>query len=217
MHGKHIIVPSVLEGTIAKAQGRINELKTLRAPLQLDLMDGLFVRTRSMSRAALRRLRVPSRTTAHLMVRRPMDWIFACRAIGIRRFAVHVEAEISVDDVRAIARKNTVIMVLNPGSPIRMLQPFLPLIDGVQVMTINPGRQGSPFMRSQLSVIRELRKRHRSLWIAADGGMDLRTIPLARNAGVNEFIVGSALTRAIELTDEYHRLVTIIVRPTRSR
>ncbi len=210
MRGKHVIVPSVLERSVARTQRRIDTLKTLGAPLQLDLMDGRFVRTRSMARTALRRLAVPPRTTAHLMVTRPMAWVPTCRTICIRRFAVHIESDISERDVRSLTRSSDVLLVLNPGTDVRKLVPFMSLIGGVQVMTVHPGRQGSPFVRSQLAVVRHLRKQHRTLWIAADGGMNARTIPLALAAGVNEFIVGSDLTRAADPESEYRRLAAMV-------
>ncbi len=70
---------------------------------------------------------------------------------------------------------------------------FRVFADGAQVMTVHPGQQGARFIRTQLAVIRALRKRYPRLPLTADGGMNERTIPPAVAAGADEIVVGAAL------------------------
>lgn len=190
------MVPAVLARSVSVAKRRIGTIARSCAPVHLDLMDGRLVPTRSFGPASLKTLKVPRNTTAHLMVKHPDAWICACRKIGIRRFVLHVESDVSAAFIKRTATQNRVVLAMNPGTPFTRVRPLLPYFEGIHVMTVRPGSQGMPFLSSQLRVIRALRKKHPRLWIAVDGGLNERTIPRVRDAGANEFVIGSALKHA---------------------
>lgn len=201
------IVASVLERSTAAAQRRIDVLRRHRIEIELDLMDGRFVPTRSFGPDGIATLRVPSRTTAHLMVDEPIPWINACLAIGIRRFVLHVESPgISPHAVRNISGSLDISIAINPTTPLHFLAPYVDFTKGVQVMTIKPGRQGNPFLPSQLTVIRRLKRLYPRVFVSADGSMNEATIPLAVSAGARRIIVGSALKKTRDIGQRYRQL-----------
>ncbi len=202
------IVASVLERSAVTAQRRITRLRRNRIEIELDLMDGRFVSTRSFGPKGVTSLRVPPRTTAHLMVDEPIPWINACVRVGIRRFVLHVESRgVTPDAVRNVRGFIDVTMAIKQGTSLRTLTPYVPFISGFQVMTVRPGRQGNAFIGRQLSTIKALRKHHPRKHISVDGGMDGTTIPLAVAAGADRVIVGSALKETRNLVRSYHALV----------
>lgn len=209
---RNIIVPAVLERTLAATQRRITAYSRVRVPIQLDLMDGMFVREQSITLKQVEQLRIPRRTTAHLMVQDPFLWLPVCVRSGIMRIVVHVESRCTPSMVRAHRRHAQILVACNPGTPIRRVEPYVAHCNGVQVMTVNPGRKGSRFIATQLNIVQALRRKHPRLWIAVDGGLDERTLPLAVRAGANEMIVGSAMERGASFASTLERLNKIVTK-----
>lgn len=187
------IIPSVLERSVAVAQRRIVALRRLRVPIELDLMDGVLVRTRSLGPEALGRLDLPKGTIAHLMVNDPACWTPACWGVGIRSLVVHVESAIRPSSIHHLNRHFHVSVAISPGTPWHQLSPFQTVTEAFRIMTVRPGTQGAQFLSSQLHVLSQLRRRYPHMTLSTDGGMNERTIPLAVAAGADEVVVGSAL------------------------
>lgn len=172
-------------------------------------MDGQFVATRSFGPDKLQTLHLPKHSTAHLMVKRPREWIAACRKAHIRRIVVHGESRITPSLLRVLRKTFTVLIAINPGTPLTRLQTLWRLTDGIQVMMIHPGRQGAAFLSSQLAVVRKLHAQHPRLWIAVDGGMNFKTIPKAIAAGANEIVVGSVLKNSRNPRRAYAKILKL--------
>jgi len=88
-------------------------------------------------------------------------------------------------------------LVLNPPTPFEAIEPYVTLCDMVVVMSVNPGFGGQSFMESVLPKIEKTRKAvdsgGLSTDIQVDGGIDLGTIDLARGAGADVFVAGTAV------------------------
>jgi len=88
-------------------------------------------------------------------------------------------------------------VAINPATPLSVLEEVLDLTDLIQVMTVNPGWGGQPFLHSQLDKIRRLRRmldeRGLGTPISVDGGIDRTTAPLVVSAGATVLIAGSAI------------------------
>jgi ribulose-phosphate 3-epimerase len=87
-------------------------------------------------------------------------------------------------------------VAINPHSPALLLSEVLPLLDQINVMTVNPGFGGQTFLHETLPKIAQLRRMinesNRKIDIEVDGGIDEGTIKTAADAGANVMIVGSA-------------------------
>ena len=204
------LIPSVLERSVVHAQCRIDRLRPLCPLLHLDLMDGRFVKNRSVGIGDIAKLKLPKRTTAHLMVEHPIHWAEACGAVGIIELVLHVESELSPSTVHLFTHHFTVHLAINPGTPLSRLAPYARVVNGYHVMTVRPGKQGKAFIPSQLTVLRRLRTLHPKTRLGVDGSMNETTVPLALAAGANDIILGSVLKQAPDPQATFNSLRSLV-------
>lgn len=170
--------------------------------LHVDMMDGHFVPNLTMGPPVLASL--ARHTTlpleAHLMVTRAEEWLEDLARAGARRVTVHVEASMHLQ--RTLARIRELGMeawaALNPATPPETLRWVLDDLDGVLVMTVNPGFGGQRLIAAALdkiAAVAALREAHgaHGLRISVDGGMDVQTAPEAVRRGAQDIVAGSAV------------------------
>ena len=169
----------------------------------LDIMDGHFVPNISFGPdivAIVRKLtKLPLDT--HLMISNPDDFIEKFAEAGSDKIIVHVENNANIHktlmNIQKLNKKAAV--VVNPGTPVEMVFPLLHMVEFVLMLTVNPGFGGQKFLPEVLTKIRILSKKIQELGldvgIEVDGGIDEKTIPLAREAGANIFVAGSSIFR----------------------
>jgi ribulose-phosphate 3-epimerase len=97
-------------------------------------------------------------------------------------------------------------IALNPATPTSVVEPLIGLADLVLVMTVNPGWGGQAFIETCLDKVKAIRKLDPAVNIEVDGGIDPLTLPLARAAGANVFVVGSWLAKQACLKDGLQEL-----------
>lgn len=169
--------------------------------LHLDVMDGHFVPNISMGPPVIASIRKATGMflDVHLMISRPLDYINAFVEAGSDLITFHVESESDVSETLGAIKARGVKcgLVLKPGTSASEAERFLPQLDMVLVMTVEPGFGGQRFMADMLPKIRELRvmadKLCPGLDIEVDGGIDLNTAPLVVEAGANVLVAGSSL------------------------
>ena len=197
-----LIEASILSADFARLgeQAREAEVAGVDA-IQVDVMDGRFVPDITFGPGVVRALRplVSVPLDVDLMIVEP-EWHLAAFAdAGADRLIVHREAcphpyrvlqsirELGVEAGVAIA----------PGTSLSALEELLDLVDLIQVMTVNPGWGGQPFIHSQLDKIRRLRRmldeRGLDIPIGVDGGIDPTTAPLVVRAGATVLVAGSSI------------------------
>lgn len=100
-------------------------------------------------------------------------------------------------------------VVINPGTPVSMIEPVLGMVDMVLVMTVNPGFGGQAFIPETMDKIRELVKLREAnnleFDIEVDGGIDDKTVDQAREAGANVFVAGSFVFKG-DVADNIQKL-----------
>ena len=164
----------------------------------LDVMDGHFVQNISFGPPVIRSVRKATRAylDAHLMISEPLRYAPAMVEAGAQNVTVHVEA---VSDPAAAAREIrklgcNVGITLNPATPVERLWPALDFVDVVLVMSVVPGFSGQKFMPEVLPKARAVKQRLRAdQRLEMDGGLNERTIGEAAGAGVDWFVVASAI------------------------
>ncbi len=172
--------------------------------LHLDIMDGHFVPNLSFGPQTVADLRPKSKLffDVHLMLDNPQDYVEAFIKAGADQVSIHVEPEYDISStlerIRSLGAKPGI--VFNPKTPAEAVYPYLPYIDIVLAMTVQPGFGGQVFDESVLEKTIELdafRARNSlNFRIEVDGGVNLETARLCRAAKVDTFVAGTAFFKA---------------------
>jgi ribulose-phosphate 3-epimerase len=201
-----ILAPSLLAGDhahLASSAALVEELGL--SWLHVDIMDGHFVPNLSFGPetvAALRRHGSKLFFDTHLMLSEPQRYIEAFARAGSDQISIHIEPD--YDHAAALARirelGSKAGLVLNPGTPVAAVEPFLNQVDLILVMTVQPGFGGQPFRTDMLAKLTQLstwrRERNLSFRLEVDGGIDLTNAPHCRAAGADTFVAGTSFFKA---------------------
>jgi ribulose-phosphate 3-epimerase len=210
------LAPSILSFDLTDLRTSVQTFVAAGAGIvHLDVMDGQFVPPITFGDAYVRSLRSVAPDAlfeAHLMTLTPERHFEAFVAAGCRRVIFHAEvaphAHRLVQQLRNMGVEAG--LALNPGTPVEAALPLLGDLDLVLVMTVNPGWGGQAFLPFTLDKVRRLRAERADLRIEVDGGIDPRTLPVARDAGADVFVVGSHLVRAPDLAEGVRELVGLL-------
>ena len=174
--------------------------------LHLDVMDGHFVPNLTFGApviASLRKNLDDPRVMfdVHLMVMHPERWVDDMAAAGANTFTFHVEVNDGGDHTELIKKIKgkgmKVGLAIKPGTPVDSVYPYLPLLDLVLVMTVEPGFGGQKFQPGMMDKVKKLRmKEGKSINIQVDGGLSMDTIDTAAEAGANMIVAGSSVFKA---------------------
>jgi len=197
-----VIEASILSADFARLGEQAREAEAAGVDaIQVDVMDGRFVPGITFGPGVVQALRrmVSVPLDVHLMIVEPQRHLEAFVDAGADRLIVHQEACPHLHRVLKSIRERKVEagVSINPDTPVSVLEEDLGLADLIQIMTVNPGRGGQPFIHSQLEKIKQLRRvldeRGLDIPIAVDGGIDAATAPLVVSAGATVLIAGSSL------------------------
>jgi ribulose-phosphate 3-epimerase len=86
-------------------------------------------------------------------------------------------------------------IALNPETGVETLEPYLNNLDGVLIMSVNPGKYGAKFLPEQLEKVKKIRCLNRKITIAVDGGMNYKNARSAVEAGANQIASGSYIMK----------------------
>ncbi|MGN6278277.1 MAG: ribulose-phosphate 3-epimerase [Sphingomonas sp.] len=195
------IAPSILSADFARLGEEVRAIEAAGADwVHIDVMDGHFVPNISMGPVVVKALR-PVTTLpfdVHLMIS-PIDaYLDAFAEAGADTITVHPEAgphiHRSIQHIKSLGKRAGV--VLNPGTPAKMLDYLMDLVDLILVMSVNPGFGGQSFIPSQLRKIEAIRtmidKSGRDIDLEVDGGIDPDTARQCVDAGADALVAGTA-------------------------
>jgi len=196
------ITPSILNADMGNLAAEIAKIASVSDLLHLDVMDNRFVPNFTFDFEAASKIiaESPLPVDAHLMVADVDSIAIAYAEIGAASVTVHAEA---VHDLQATLRGirkagARAAIALKPGTAIEEYVSFTNEVDMFLIMTVEPGFGGQKFMADMMEKVRRTRKiiGSRPIWLQVDGGISLETIEIAREAGADTFVAGSAVFNA---------------------
>ncbi len=199
------ISPSLLAADFTKLGDEVKRIEEAGADyLHLDIMDGVFVPNISFGLPVVESLRKISGLVfdVHLMITNPEKYAERFANAGADIITFHLEA---CDDPAALIKKikelgKKASISISPKTSAEALLPYLPELDMVLVMTVEPGFGGQSLIPETLEKVKVIRKaiddNGYNCNIQVDGGISEKNISLVTEAGANVIVAGTAVFRS---------------------
>ena len=206
------LVPSILETTKEGFQNTYNLETKLSGveKIQVDFGDGFFVPNKILAASDMDVLSPAFEWEAHLMVEEPQDFL-DYQICGFKTIIVHYEAYKNKTDLhRALATIKAMGMkpavCIKNETPVLVLKDFFLDVKHFQLMSVNPGFQGTPFLENTYERVADLRKLLPDAIIEVDGGVNIGNLKKIAQSGADLIILGSAITKAPDIQEAWEKL-----------
>ncbi len=214
----HLISPSLLSANFCNLEKDIEMLNNSQADwLHVDVMDGVFVPNISFGQPVIKHIKKIAKKPldVHLMIVEPDKFFEDYKNCGADIITVHYEActhlHRSLSKIRQLGMKAGV--VLNPHTPVCVLEDIIEMCDLVLLMSVNPGFGGQSFIENTYSKIKTLKqlieRKNSNCLIEIDGGVNTANYKKLIEAGADVLVAGNAVFAAENPTETIKQLKTI--------
>lgn len=197
---QHLIYPSILSANFSNLKADIEMLNASQADaVHIDIMDGVFVPNISFGFPVLDAIKKYSTKPldVHLMICNPDIYIDKFIKSGAETILVHYESNISlfrtIQNIKKLGAKAGV--VLNPHTPVSMLEDIITDVDIILIMSVNPGYGGQEFITWSYQKIEKLKNlinaKNTDTLIQVDGGVNGSNAPKLLKAGADILVAGN--------------------------
>lgn len=197
-----LIAPSLLSADFSHLADAVKMLDQSQADwVHLDIMDGVFVPNISFGLPVISAIRSYTQKVfdVHLMIVEPERYFEAFKKAGADYISFHLEASThvhrAVQQLKALDVKAGV--VLNPHTPVSLLEDIISELDYVLLMSVNPGFGGQSFIHNSYKKIKQLRQmieqQNPKCLIQVDGGVNTQNAKSLYEAGANVLVAGNAV------------------------
>jgi ribulose-phosphate 3-epimerase len=198
------LTPSILNADFTRLDEEIQKISGASDLLHLDVMDNVFVPNFTFDFQAAEKIisKCPLPVDAHLMVASVDSVAISYAQAGCASVTIHVEACSDIRQTLQGIKKcgARAAIAVKPNTSITEYSEFFDLIDMVLIMTVEPGFGGQKFMTEMMEKVSKARSLigSRDIWLQVDGGISLETIEIARDAGADTFVAGSAVFKSAD-------------------
>lgn len=210
------ISPSILSADFATLGADSLQMQEGSAELlHIDVMDGHFVPNITIGApvvAALRPKLDKIIFDVHLMISDPLKYIDDFAKAGAEIITIHTECDSPIGQTLELIASKGILPAISvkPNTAAEDAFPWLDQVGMVLVMTVEPGFGGQSFMADMMPKVRKIRneitRRGLNVSVQVDGGIDLKTAPIAAAAGANILVAGSAIFRSDDRPAMIHTL-----------
>lgn len=197
-----IVSPSILAADFNALDQEMKKVNDSSCEwVHLDVMDGKFVPNTTFDEKLVKELRPISNKVfdVHLMIEKPVEHVMKYYEAGADYVTFHFEACENIKEVLETLKKQNlkVGLSIKPATSVTVLDEFLPYLDLILVMSVEPGKGGQKFMDSCLDKIDYLVKKRSennySYLVEVDGGINLDTAKLVKQVGCDVVVAGTYL------------------------
>ncbi len=204
------LAPSILAANMLALGDEIKKIeKSGSKYVHIDVMDGCFVPNISFGMPIISSVRKATNLVldVHAMIVSPDKYIDDFIKAGADIITFHLEALDHDSIIKAINKIHSagkkVGISIKPNTNVEMVFPYLEMIDMVLVMTVEPGFGGQSFMYDMMEKVRALRSildsKNYNVDIQVDGGINNDTLKIAKDAGADIFVLGTAFFKSDEI------------------
>ena len=200
--GRGKIAPSILSADFGRLAEQVRAMEEAGADwIHVDVMDGEFVPNITIGPVVVEAVRKATKLPldVHLMIERPGRYVGDFVRAGADHLTVHYEACTHLHAVLQQIKEAGAMpaVVLNPATPVSLLEPVLGDLGMVLIMSVNPGFGGQKFIEHSLAKLAELRairsRRGLSFHIEIDGGVKVENTRLVAAAGADVIVSGTGI------------------------
>ncbi|HLC99854.1 MAG TPA: ribulose-phosphate 3-epimerase [Patescibacteria group bacterium] len=209
------IVPAILSYDAADAQRKLKIVEPYVHRVQMDVMDGAFVKNTTLSVADYGQIKTSLKREVQLMVSEPEKYIDDCVKYGMDLVEIHIESQKNIwTTIQKAKNANLKVgIAINPETPAERVRQYLQSADLVLLMSVHPGLGGQVFIPETLQKIKLLRAMWPSGIIEVDGGLKKGIVGKCAKAGANFMVVGTGIFNAADPLQALHDLRAEITHP----
>ena len=218
-----MIAPSILSADGSRLGEEIRAVEAAGADMiHIDVMDGHFVPNLTIGPGLVSSIRKATKLPfdVHLMIEHPKRYIDAFAEAGADWITTHVEASVHLHRTVGMIREKGLKagVSLNPATPLGQVEPILPYIDLLLVMTVDPGFGGQKFIEGMLPKIVQAKKMIREIapavLLEVDGGVTLKNIRSIADAGADILVAGSSIFGSGNYAETIAAMKSLLTAPT---
>ena len=218
-----MIAPSILSADGSRLGEEIRAVEAAGADMiHIDVMDGHFVPNLTIGPGLVSSIRKATKLPfdVHLMIENPERYIDAFAQAGADWITIHVEASVHLHRTVGMIREKGLKagVSLNPATPLAQVEPTLPDIDLLLVMSVDPGFGGQKFIEGMLIKVAQAKRMIREIapevLLEVDGGVTLKNIRSIADAGADILVAGSSIFGSGNYTETIAAMKSLLAAPT---